>query len=299
MWARSAWTKPGALLAALCLGTSALPAAAAEPCQLRLLHEPEELLVEYDPFSPAPATRQAELELANDGASPCRLQFELLAPGSRDGRLTLPGPAIAAELFLSHPGQRPGAALQLALPADARAQLAVGALLRPGAYPLPGTYEHTLGLQVRDLDSGALLQRELPLRLRVAVVPRAQLNIAGSSVRPGTSGVSQIDFGVLRPGAQRRVVAQVRANAAYRLSVRSTHGGELRHAERPEFAGIPYSVTLAGHSSTLQAPLVLDRRRPTSAAGDALPLDFRIEQFEGRMAGEYQDVVEISVQALY
>lgn len=270
---------------------------------VEVMDPPATLVVRYDVFSGAPAIESVPLRLRNLSARDCVVQLE--QPGGRETRFSLAESGIRTELFVLAPaagfsGRIGGSPLAIRLPAGADERIELGVRLEPGAFPRPGNYAEELLLRLRDRATGRILDDELRTRLVVEVVPRAQVNVAGSRGRYGTTpSLDIIDFGRLETGLEREVYVQIRANNAYDISVESENQWQLRLVERPGLPGVPYTITLDGHTTRSGGPLRLQRPRPRSPAGDVLPMRVRIGEVEGRFAGKYRDVVHVSVTALY
>lgn len=193
-------------------------------------------------------------------------------------------------------GREPGAGLAL-LPlapegADqvgARAMILwsmEGTALRAGAA--------TAGLRLRLFPADALLPeplQELDVTL-IAMVPAllelAVVTPAGRSQLAGSRTI--LDLGEITGGARHGLDIEVRGNSAVRLVVTPEHG-ELRLRGRPERT-IPYTLQLDGRpvgpAGLAEALLLTD--------GEArLRLDLQIGDVERRAAGEYVDVLMISL----
>jgi len=270
---------------------------------VEVMDPPATLVVRYDVFSGAPAIESVPLRLRNLSAGDCVVQLE--QPGGRETRFRLAASGIRTELFVLAPaagfsGRIGGSPLAIGLPAGADERIELGVRLEPGAFPRPGNYAEELLLRLRDRATGRILDDELRTRLVVEVVPRAQVNVAGSRGRYGTTpSLDIIDLGRLETGLEREVYVQIRANNAYDISVESENQWQLRLVDRPGLPGVPYTITLDGHTTRSGGPLRLQRPRPRSAAGEVLPMRVRIGEVEGRFAGKYRDVVHVSVTALW
>lgn len=291
------------ILAALSVSASASDLPAREACMVEVMDRPAMLLVQYDVFDVRPVIESVPLRLRNLSSRNCVVQLE--KTGGREARFRLAESGIETELFVIVPaagvsGRLGVAPLAIRLPAGADERIELGVRLEPGAFPPPGRYGEELVFRLRDRATGRLLDDELWTRLEVDVVPRAQVNVAGSRGRYGsTPSLDIIDFGELATGLEREVFVQIRANNAYDLTVESENQWRLRHTGRPGLPAIPYTVTLDGRTTGAAGPLRMQRPRPRSAAGEVLPMRVRIGEVEGRLAGRYRDVVHVSVTALY
>lgn len=299
---RSVMAVTALILLMLSADSHAANATSPEACMVEVMDPPATLVVRYDVFSGGPAIESVPLRLRNLSARDCVVQFE--QQGGRETGFRLAESGIRTELFVLAPaagvsGRLGVSPLAIRLPAGTDQRIELGVRLEPGAFPRPGNYSEELLFRLRDRATGRILDDELRTRLVVEVVPRAQVNVAGSRGRYGTvPSLDLIDFGRLETGLEREVYVQIRANNAYDISVRSENQWQLRLTERPSLPGIPYTVTLDGHT-TRSGPLRLQRPRPRSPAGEVLPMRVRIGEVEGRFAGKYRDVVHVSVTALY
>lgn len=292
-----------AALILLCVPVSGIATTPESGCMLHLAAEPLELDLVYDAFALRGALQTTRLELENLSDRPCRILIE--PQGQAAGRLqmNLADTTISGEIFVGE-GRRSlrevasGRPLEFLMPANGNQQLEVGVRLQQGAFPRPGLYSNGLSFALRDRDSGALVLEELLVRMRIEVPTHVQLNLAGSNAGSlDRDGGHVVDFGLLRSGAQRDLNLQVRANQAYRLTLRSENGGQLRPKQNFPGDGIGYQMTIRGRSTDLASPLEWSMPRPPTADGVNLPVQIRISEIAGRLAGTYEDVVHVSVMA--
>lgn len=121
-----------------------------------------------------------------------------------------------------------------------------------------------------------------------AILELAAVTPAGRSQLAGSRTI--LDLGEITSGARHGLDIEVRGNAAVRLAV-TPENGELRLRDRPG-RSIPYTLTLDGRpvgpAGLTEALMLLD--------GEArLRLDLEIGEVERRAAGEYVDVLTISL----
>ncbi|MDO1559637.1 hypothetical protein Q0812_09375 [Brevundimonas sp. 2R-24] len=184
----------------------------------------------------------------------------------------------------------------LGVPGNQSARAEIDALVISEGIVPAGEHQADLRLEVLEGD-GTAAAAQLPLRLILQSMPRAQVNIAGSAGAFGSgSSVETVDFGVAESGATKRVFVQVRANAESTLSVRSAHRGVMRHVEMGE-AGteVAYQLELDGEPVDLTRDWMRLVDPPRTLAGVSLPLDFTLGPIQGQMSGRYEDLLTIDV----
>jgi hypothetical protein len=137
------------------------------------------------------------------------------------------------------------------------------------------------------------------LSIVVDIPARAQINLAGSSspIFGGMSGTG-LDFGELEKGAERDAYIQVRATSAVMLTLSSEFGSAMRHKiERTSVPAVPYALTVDGQSVDLSSGSKRIDRAPTQGLGaDNYRMVARILDVAGRIGGEYEDVITVTVE---
>ncbi len=110
-----------------------------------------------------------------------------------------------------------------------------------------------------------------------------------------------MNFGQLTAAETGRMDIRVRANIGHRLYFSSQNNGSLRHVSSHSSVG--YELSVSGRKITLSgsagAPaLAGESQSPTSEAGDLYPVEVKIGDVSSRPAGDYRDVITVSVEAI-
>ncbi len=143
------------------------------------------------------------------------------------------------------------------------------------------------------------------LSIRGNVDPFVQVALvdSGASFPPGRPGpvrqtTRTFDFGELTAGLQRRADLLVDANTLFSISVSSQHDGELRLTsgeDDPDVpTSVPYRLRLNGQAVDLSAGSAI---AGTMLSGFRWAIEAEILPFGVAAAGDYQDVVTITVAA--
>jgi len=249
----------------------------------------------YDPFAMAPVRGSAQLDVELVDGEACNVELDLL-----DGNLhplqnlSVGGPEPAIFAIRNADSADPVHVVVQLSPNQRRRTVRWDFTPARDAVLAPGYYQAAIAVGVRAQPSVASANYVSGL-LNVTVPARAQVNIAGSSGGFGSSHVSVIDFGKLRSGAQRRVFLQIRANSGVVAQISSRNHGVLRNQTWPDATPIAYSLALNGASIDLAAPAAVPLAPPPTIDGLSLPLDLMIGSVEGKMAGQYSDIITVDV----
>lgn len=299
---------PAALAGAwIAIGIAAwsAPAQAQEACPVDLVRPPAEVRIDYDPFVPARAPDRMSFQVRNPSDEPCLVEIALMDVGRQEAAHIGVAPTglevefrpTSAELSR---GLRPGVFHYLAPPGASEPAFDVvvtrDAVVEAGAWPYP----LTLALRPPGA-SGAVAFAEAPVGLVLNALPRAQLNLSGSSGAFGEGqSVSVVDFGVAETGATRRLFIQTRTNAPARLSFTSLNAGRLKlpTPDKEEERVIDYTALLAGVPLDLTRPSTRDVDPPRTLAGQALELILTLGDVRGAQAGTYSDELTIEISTL-
>lgn len=169
------------------------------------------------------------------------------------------------------------------------------AVVKGGDSADAGHYEDVLLVSAASPD-GEVLDGPRPLRLGARITPRAQVNIAGQRgpFLQG-SGLKRINFGSLTTGETQRVFVQVRSNTDISVAVDSQNGGVMKHTSMPTAPGIEYTLRFDGDLIGQGARRIALRRPRPGLRGESYPLDITVGDVTGKYAGDYRDLVRISV----
>ena len=140
-------------------------------------------------------------------------------------------------------------------------------------------------------------QHQVPLTVHVPA-------LAELSLSEGTFDVNKkektINFGKLNEGDTKGATLHTRSNAGYRILVRSDNSGALRNVNPSDESAVHYDCFLDGRLVPLDTT---DREGLSSSTltdplGRLHRLDFRIGPIGSATAGDYQDVVTVTVVSL-
>lgn len=110
-----------------------------------------------------------------------------------------------------------------------------------------------------------------------------------------------MNFGQLTSGESGRMDIRVRANIGHRLYLSSQNNGALKHSSQN--SNVTYELSVSGRkiplsSSSTSPALAGESQLPTSEAGDLYPVEVKIGDVSLRPAGDYRDVITVSVEAI-
>ena len=297
------------LITALLLSTMlAVPAWARseEVCFARVRPESTMVRMIYDPFENLRKTDEVQLNftprkkgcafglaigglgstnqrvLAGNGRT---LNYELQIRGANVAN-TLNQPSVSIS---PNPGKGPPYTT-----ADVDSPSELLKVLLPAAQFAPaGSYRDNVTVRMFRFVNGVPYQvgDDQLLSIVVDIPPRAQINLAGIS---GTG----IHFGQLTKGAERDAYLQVRATAPVILTLSSEHRSQLRHkVEKLAVPSVPYHLSVDGQPVDLRdGPQRIDRAPSGGLAADRYRMVVRVMDVNGRIAGDYSDVVTVTVE---
>lgn len=280
--------------------------AAAQQCDARLLPVASTLRLDYDPFALARTTGRWSFDVESRSDQLCEVDLALVDDqhlGHADIAIDPSGVVIGIQAGPGDATPVPTASAgvwRVRLPPGRRTRLSLDATVTTHGVAPAGESATDLSLELRAPGSVVATGTALPVRIVLATVPRAQMNIVGAA---GTFGegasVTRVDFGVLETGAQRRVFLQVRANGRARLSIASANGGYLMRTDHAaNEAGVPYQAAFDGRAVDLARGWAEEFEPPASLAGASLPLDLTLGTVGPRPAGRYSDLLTIELSAL-
>lgn len=182
--------------------------------------------------------------------------------------------------------------------AAATFQIAYG--IRPQQVVGPGVYvgEITLSAYEGELGSGTLIvQRTVPITVVVPSI--AETSFSSGSFDPDF-GIFHLDFNTMHQGDIKGVTIRTRSNSGYRVLARSLHNGAMRHVDRADTSTVPYRMTVDGRPIPLGDDDMEIALRPdgTDSNGKSHRVDFEIGDISGAGAGDYWDVVSITIISL-
>jgi hypothetical protein len=288
-------------------------AAATRACEFDFVTSPSVTLT-YDPFRFDAASAYLEFDIFNKSEEPC--EFAVVVFGSESALSPRVAGASENRLISNFTGDGSGISFietetaPLTIPGTQGAGRALvmgrsqGRIrgkfsIAAGQVVSPQTYAGEFGAALYLWDGQKLTKRsDIPkINITAVVNPVMSLTLAGGS------RFVTLDFGELKPGAVRQVVLRAFSNQQFRLALSSESGGVMRPtaplARAEEEWRIPYTVSLRGASNlSLDRDQLVTIAEPlTTVAGLDIPLDVRISDMARQRAGQYRDVITVSIDA--
>lgn len=163
-----------------------------------------------------------------------------------------------------------------------------------------GEYGDRVAVRLFDQRGGGRLADEQGVTLRTRVHSRAEINLARQPGLGFDAGRSYdvVDFEELETGERRSIILRVQANAAYRLSLTSEHGGALVLENARDGERIAYAAQLDGRAVDLSAPTLIVRDPLGPGASEELIFDVTIGEVGDARAGRYADLITVYVEPI-
>jgi len=142
--------------------------------------------------------------------------------------------------------------------------------------------------------AGVLRARQIvPLSVMVAAV--TELSFAQGLFDPNF-GIYLLNFNTMHRGDIKGVTLRTRSNGGYRIYLRSVNGGAMRQLV-PEASAVPYTLSVDGKAIPITDSDVQVVSFPgaTSPSGNAHRVDVQIGDTAGAAAGDYYDLISISI----
>ena len=256
----------------------------------------------YEPFSPDAATYPLNITITNRDEAACDLRA--VAIGTMSGARRLIGASSRAQLGYEIFGeqvirlpneQAPGFGLPILIAGRQEIVLRLQVRVRPGQVVPSGIYDENVELLLLGSTGDVREQRRFPLRLRVEA--RAQVNLAGTAgIFSNGARSAVLDLGELKDGTANSIFIQLRANEPVRVRLLSQNKGDLINVEQPK-ERIPYQLVVDGTPVDMSGPADLRRSPPRSLDGASYRAVATVPVVGNRFAGEYRDLISISVEA--
>ena len=169
--------------------------------------------------------------------------------------------------------------------------------------PRAGVYRDRIRLNLYEHHLNADRQGsyiDLPLEFIVAQHISLSLLDEGRSFDANDT-THTMNFGTLTQGRTQRMEIRVRANLGHRLYLSSMNNGQLKHVNANDKVG--YELTVSGRrvslSTSAQRPALAGESMTVSdEAGELYKVGVQIGSVAGKRAGEYRDVITVSVEAI-
>ncbi len=193
--------------------------------------------------------------------------------------------ATAAEVLTGRLKEKETASYQLTYAIPPQQIVAAGAF----------TGDVEIAVYEGNVGSGVLRARQIvPLSTMVAAV--TELSFAQGQFDPNV-GVYLLNFNTMHRGDIKGVTLHTRSNGGYRIYLRSVNGGVMRQLVPLDNSAVPYTLSVDGKTipitdSDIQ---VVSFPGATSPSGNAHRVDVLIGDIAGVAAGDYADLISISI----
>ncbi len=266
----------------------------------------------YDPFDTTAYFQPINLRVTSTDGD-CAFYATVTPTGSTggDGSLSGPGGSLRFAIYRDATGSQ----LLQSAPIAVQAEVLSGAAKQAGpatafqiAYSLPiqqivapGPYSGQITVAVYEgaVGSGILrAQHQVPITILVASI--AEISFAAGSFNKLKSDCF-LAFNILHQGDRKEVEMWVRSNSGYRIAIHSDGGGAMTPLHSaPAEAMVPYSLKVDGVPVALAKTdvQVIIHPGPTPWGGNRHLFTFEIGTLKDACAGDYQDILPISVTSL-
>lgn len=256
----------------------------------------------YDPFAAANEIADFSVGIDNSGQSSCSVR--LYAQPSTGGNLlqsnadkllyridsvasTSSGNAgeIGPFQVIVGPGQHGNVGFRLVIPAQQ---------IVPR-----GIYQTQFALRIVDEANTDLALRGRSANFTANVPARVEMNISGGA-STGSRGPMQmapasINFGNAHSGQSEHVFVNIWSNGSVNVALSSENRGLLKHVLDSSLPPIMYRTRFDGETIDLGSVTNLSRTPPASLSGASYELDVTLGDVSQNFAGQYKDVVTVSV----
>lgn len=290
-------------LGAVVAGVLLVAGPARADCALSIQPALDQWLIQHDPFAGDSLQRQFDVAVVNLGDTPCVGRIGVDLRGESFG-LTKPGDdaQIAYALIDERGGNdvtpRTGQssrrlnAQPISLAGGDRTLVRFTFAADSEAGMGQGVYSQTAYISVAD--ENGLPLAEHPVSLAINVIPAAVMGLKGEFQR--VNGVARIDLGELTPGPKTLGTSLfVLSTGGYRVSVQSFNQGRLRQGATEWYVNYGLSVGASTINLATGGDIEVVSNRPRA---DDYALTVNIGDVSGRRAGQYTDVLTLTVAAL-
>lgn len=163
----------------------------------------------------------------------------------------------------------------------------------------PGTFSDSVVVSAYEgTVQSATLHDQKSLDLSTEVLPTAEFCLGDTIAFEAGYRNSCVDFGRLEAGKVQELMMHVRANTGFRMTFRSQNGGVLQSLDPRDDSRVPYRFMIDGREVSLggnQSVTGLQGAGLTSAFGNPHRLRFIIGDLKDASAGDYQDIIELTL----
>lgn len=164
----------------------------------------------------------------------------------------------------------------------------------------PGDYTGQITVSAYEgaVGSGILrTQQQVPITVHVAST--TDISFSQGAFDEGQTSTT-VPFGVMHQGDIRGATLHARSNAGYRILLRSDNGSAMRNLDASDSSAVLYDCFIDGSPIPLGKSDVVGTTSSTMTdpLGRAHRIDFLIKSIDQATAGDYKDVVTITVLSL-
>jgi spore coat protein U-like protein len=265
----------------------------------------------YDVFDPTTLYQPLALSIRSvDGTCSFYATVASNASKGSDGLLYSGSDTLQFTVYRGANGGQPLSATAATTEADVlvgavgaggdKATFQVAYSIAPQQVVPPGDYtgEITVSLYEGKFGAGTLrAQHQIPLTVHVPSI--TELSLSQGAFNPEKK-VETVAFGTLHQGDIRGLNLQARSNGGYRILLQSENGGAMRDTDPADDSTVPYECYVDGRLVKLSksASDAVSSSTVTDPLGRSHRLDFRIGALGHATAGDYRDVVTVTVISL-
>jgi hypothetical protein len=276
--------------------------AAPSTCQLKLSTSGSNWSISgYNPFSSSPTSRTFNVTFTNNGGATCNFAVLFRTDGGPLGLAGAGGQRLPYTLadntnnlnVTPITGQTEAASqanFSIAPGGQRTVQYAYTVDLT--TLPTDGDFTQQLDLTAQ---TGAVVIQDKSIALSLNVAPSAVIGLRGAYTSHG--GGAYVELGDLKQGTIASMLQlYVQSTGGYQIDATSENSGKLELSGAPQWS-IPYTVDIGGNVMNLSSASSFRVSRGASARQDLLPIAFTIGEIDQKRAGEYRDVITLSVTA--
>lgn len=183
-----------------------------------------------------------------------------------------------------------------------QAPLQFAFIVWPGQVVSGGLYSDEVEIAAYEGQLGNGILRDRRRMSIAAQVPQvAEISFSGGGGFDPNYNTYTVNFSAMRAGDRRLVNLKARSNGGYRILLSSPGGGVLHHVDPMDTSTVPYTLSVDGAQISLagggSVPAILNSAL-TPATGQDHRLEFNVGDTTNASAGDYRDVINISVFSL-
>ncbi len=294
-----------------CAGiAAAAPASAQSVCDLAIetIEVPRLNDLTYDIFDPEPLTGVGRVTIRQSAAGPCRAILTLSSEGSSNQRrlegfggdlvYIIRSGADNGEIVENSDSVLSSTAFRPFIPEGTEEVTVEYTVELPSLQTVhSGDYDGTLAFTLFGDETEIISDRQT---VAFAVDVIEQLDVSVSAEDPVFSlsrTFETVDFGALEQDETETVFVSVRSTGAYKVSFTSDNQGQLVHERGADRGAVDYFVEIDGAQigKLTESIDISGGNGPTTGAGEALRVEFRIGDVSRKRAGAYADNVRVTV----